>query len=181
MNLIEAAQLTEDQAREYIEHVLWPQGPVCPHCGKRGAWEIKGASVRAGLYKCKKCYQPFSVTVGTVMHGSHISIRQWIVAIHAMCSHKKGVSALQLKRDLGLGSYRSAWHLAHRIRLAMNEDPLMRILRGTVECDEAYFGGRPRKGNNDPEKGPKPTNKSGRGTDKAPVLALIERNGTWAL
>ena len=147
MNLNEASQLTEEQAREYIERILWPKGPVCPRCGNEGGWKIEGVSVRAGLYKCKKCREPFTVTVGTVMESSHISIRQWVIAFHLMCSSKKGISALQLKRNLGLGSYQSAWHLAHRIRLSMKDDPVLRVFRGTVEVDETYVGGKPRKEN----------------------------------
>ena len=174
MNLNEATKLTEDEARRYIESVLWPKGPVCPHCGNHGAWKIEGESVRAGLYKCKSCREPFTVTIGTVMESSHISIRQWVMAFHLMCSSKKGVSALQLQRNLGLGCYQSAWYLAHRIRLSMNDAPLLKVLKGTVEVDETYVGGKPRKEN----KGSEPKkHKRGRGTDKVPVVALVERNG----
>jgi transposase-like protein len=102
------------------------------------------------------------------MHGSHITLRQWIQAFYSMCSHKKGVSALQLQRNLGLKTYRSAWHLAHRIRLAMATDDFTKKLNGIVEVDETYVGGKPRV-----HKG----NKRGRGTKKTPVIALIERNG----
>ncbi len=118
MNLNEVSKFTEEQAREYIENILWSTGPVCPHCGHKGAWPIRGQ--RDGLYKCKskKCRGFFTITVGTVMESSHISIRQWVIAFHLMCSSKKGISALQLQRNLGLGCYQSAWHLAHRIRLA---------------------------------------------------------------
>ena len=87
-----------------------------------------------------------------------------------MYAHKKGVSSLQLKRDLGLHSYRSAWHLTHRVRLAMREDPLSRLLKGVVEVDETYIGGKPRKGSGE-------HNKKGRGTKKAPVVAMVEREG----
>ena len=109
------------------------------------------------------------------MESSHITIRQWVIAFHLMCSSKKGISALQLKRELGLGSYQSAWHLAHRIRLAMNEDPLLTLLSGTIEVDETYIGGKPRKEKK--EESPKPESKRGRGTSKVPVMALVERNG----
>jgi transposase-like protein len=98
-----------------------------------------------------------------------------------MISSKKGVSALQLKRNLGLGCYQSAWHLAHRIRLSMNENPLLKLLKGTVEVDETYVGGKPRKenkrGSGISESEPKKRSKRGRGTEKTPVLALVERNG----
>jgi len=108
----------------------------------------------------------FTVTVDTVMHGSHIPLRQWLIAFHLMTSSKKGVSALQLKRNLGLGSYKTAWHLAHRIRYAMREGGICAPLKGTVEVDETYLGGKTRKGI------------KGRGSErKTPVVALVERNG----
>jgi transposase-like protein len=104
------------------------------------------------------------------MEDSHITYRQWVQAYYSMCAHKKGVSALQLKRDLGLGCYQSAWHLAHRIRLAMKQDPLASKLSGVVEVDETYIGGKPRKGDGK-------IHKRGRGTSKIPVMLLVERNG----
>ncbi len=179
MNLNEVSKFTEEQAREYIENILWPNGPLCPHCGNKGAWPANGESQRDGLYKCKSkvCRKPFTVTVGTVMHSSHITMRQWVITFHLMCSSKKGISALQLKRNLGLGCYQSAWHLAHRIRLAMNEGPLLKLLQGVVEVDETYVGGKPRKESKGESESLKPKSKRGRGTSKAPVLALVERNG----
>ena len=110
------------------------------------------------------------------MQGSHITLRQWVQAFYSMCSHKKGVSALQLQRNLGLHSYQSAWFLAHRIRLAMKADPLASKLNGIVEVDETYVGGKPRKGKRD-ESGDLIVNKRGRGTKKVPVVALVERDG----
>ena len=110
------------------------------------------------------------------MQGSHITLRQWVQAFHSMCSHKKGVSALQLQRNLGLKSYQSAWHLAHRIRLAMKADPLASKLEGIVEVDETYVGGKPRKGKRD-ENGELVVNKRGKGTKKVPVVALVQRDG----
>ncbi len=101
------------------------------------------------------------------MHRSHITLRQWVQAFYSMCSHKKGVSALQLQRNLGLHSYRSAWHLSHRIRKVMIEK---NILKGIVESDETYIGGKPRPGSGE-------IVKRGRGTKKTPVLAIIEREG----
>jgi transposase-like protein len=174
LNLSQVTSMNEDEARQYLESVLWPNGPICPHCGSIKSWSIKGESVRDGVYECSDCGKQFTVTIGTVMQGSHISLRQWLIAFHLMTSSKKGISALQLQRNLGLGSYRSAWHLAHRIRLSMKEESVQKALKGTVEVDETYVGGKPRKDNGGDE--PK-HNKRGRGTEKAPVMVLVERNG----
>jgi len=106
--------------------------------------------------------------VGTVMHGSHITLRQWIQAFYSICSHKKGISASQLQRNLGLHSYRSAWYLAHRISAAMKVEPLAGALKGIIEVDETYIGGKPKKNEE---------SKRGRGTKKTPVVALVEREG----
>lgn len=170
LNLVEVTVMNDEQARKYIEAVVWPNGPVCPHCGGTKVWSIKGGTARAGVYECSECGKQFTVTVGTIMESSHISLRQWLIAFHLMTSSKKGVSALQLQRNLGLGSYKSAWFLAHRIRHAMKDDPVQQLLKGVVEVDETYVGGKPPKDN---EK----KNKRGRGTDKAPVIALVERSG----
>lgn len=180
LNLSEVTEMNEDEARDYMESILWPQGPVCPHCGSTKSWEVRSTSARSGVYTCAECEKQFTVTVGTVMHGSHIPLRQWLIAFHLMTSSKKGVSALQLQRNLGLGSYKSAWHLAHRIRLSMNTTPIEAVLSGIVDVDENYVGGKPRKenkgGSGNPDAEPK-KNKRGRGTEKAPVLALVERDG----
>jgi hypothetical protein len=107
--------------------------------------------------------------VGTIMQGSHITLRQWLQAFHAMSASKKGISALQLKRNLGLKSYKSAWHMAHRIRYAMDNEPAKGLLSGVVAADETYVGGKP------PKDGKR--HKRGRGTSKTPVMALIQKNG----
>jgi hypothetical protein len=109
---------------------------------------------------------PFSVQVGTIFEDSHIPLAKWIAAFHMICASKKGVSALQLQRSLGLGSYRSAWHMAHRIRHAMRSEPLRKLL-GVVEADETYIGGKPRKLN--------PKNRGQYRKSKTPVVAL----GSW--
>lgn len=167
MDLIQAARLEEDGAREYLEGIRWPDGPVCPHCGHdERIYDLKGDSHRPGLYKCGSCRKQFTVTVGTVMHRSKIPLNKWVVAFHMMCSSKKGVSALQLQRNLGLGSYKTAWHMAHRIRAAMKEEPMAGMLKGTVEVDETYIGGKSREG------------RPGRGSErKTAVMALVERDG----
>lgn len=167
MTFAEAAQLTDDGARAYLEGIRWPDGLACPHCGSmERIYTLEGEAHREGLYKCGDCRKQFTVTVNTVMHRSKIPLRKWVMAFHLICASKKGISALQLQRMLDLGSYRTAWHMAHRIRMAMREEPLAGMLSGTVEADETYVGGR--------RKGSKP----GRSTDhKTPVFALVERNG----
>lgn len=172
MASIDVGRLTEDEARAILEEIRWHSKPVCPHCQSKDITRIQGKAetVRDGILQCKECRRQFTVTVGTIMQGSHITLRQWVQAFMMMCSSKKGVSALQLQRNLGLHSYNSAWHLAHRIRLAMKGDTIASALNGIVEVDETYVGGKPRKGTGE-------MHKRGRGTEKAPVLALIERNG----
>ncbi len=168
MAAIDVARLTEDEARERLEAIRWPDSPRCAHCGNENVTRLNGDSekTRDGVLQCNHCRKQFTVTVGTVMEGSHITLRQWIQAFHMMCSSKKGVSALQLQRNLGLGSYRSAWHLAHRIRWAMKQEPLASALAGIVEVDETYIGGKATDGT------------TGRGSSKkAAVVALIEREG----
>lgn len=166
MAAIDAARLTEDEARTVLERIRWPNGPICPHCESRDATRIaaKSLKVRDGLLQCNDCRQQFTVTVGTIMERSHITLRQWVQAFHMMCASKKGVSALQLQRTLGLKSYKSAWHLAHRIRFAMREMPMRKLLKGIVEVDETFVGGKTRLG------------RRGRGSErKTPVMALVER------
>lgn len=172
MAYIDVCRLTEDEARNILENIRWKNGIDCPHCHSKNITRINGKAkkVRDGLLQCKECRTQFTVTTGTIMHRSHITLRQWVQAFHSMCSHKKGVSSLQLQRNLGLHSYKSAWHLSHRIRFTMSNDPITKMLKGTVEVDETYVGGKPRKGDNE-------KHKRGRGTEKIPVLALIERNG----
>jgi transposase-like protein len=176
MNLSTLSKLTEDQARETLERIRWPSGPVCPKCGcVEGHTKFKGKKHRPGVWKCNKgCAAQFTVTVGTVMEGSHISVRHWLMAFSVMCSAKKGISALQLQRQLGLGSYRTAWHLCHRIRCAMSRDPLKGLLEGVVAADEAYISGHPKNFSN---KKRRDYAKTGRGTEKAAIVALVERGG----
>ncbi|MCH8151466.1 MAG: IS1595 family transposase [Planctomycetes bacterium] len=161
--------LTETEAREHIERLRWPNGPVCPHCGSISVYRMQGKSVRRGLLACRDCKGHFTATVGTVMEDSHLPLTTWIRAFHLITSSKKGISALQLQRNLGLGSYRTAWHLAHRIREAMRCEPMAGLLNGSVQCDETFVGGKPRKGTGKHKRGP--------GTKKAPVVALVENDG----
>lgn len=167
-----APQFTDEtKAREYLENLRWPNGPVCPHCGSVGAWKIEGKKSRPGLLKCAayECRQQFTVTVGTVFESSRLPLNKWLMAVHLMCASKKGVSAHQLHRMLGI-TYKSAWFMAHRIREAMREENggLLGSGGGTVEVDETF-------GN---ERKPRAQGKKGRGyAHKNKVLSLVERGG----
>ena len=169
MNLVQIGSLTETQAREYLEKLRWPNGVECPHCNSQEVTKLAGHKHREGVYQCNTCHKQFTFTVGTVMEDSHIPLKKWLMAFHLMCSSKKGVSAKQLQRDLGLSSYETAWFMAHRVRYAMSNAPMQEKLKGGVEVDETYIGGKPRKGSS--------KSKRGRGTKKAPVLVLVEKDG----
>lgn len=160
---------TEEAARAYFERMRWPNGPVCPHCGSTeknyALTPNKKARIREGLYKCGTCDDRFSVTVGTVMESSHIPLNKWLIAFYMMCASKTQVSALQLQRQLEIGSYRTALFLCHRIRFALKDISPTGQLGGEVEADETYIGGK--------AKG------KGRGYtgNKIAVVSLVERGG----
>ncbi len=109
----------DNAARKHLESLLWPDGPNCPRCGVMGdrITKLKGKSTRPGVYKCKDCRKPFSVTVGTVMERSKIPLCKWVLAAQLMASSKKGMSALKLHRMIGT-TYETAWFLFHRLREA---------------------------------------------------------------
>jgi transposase-like protein len=183
LNLMTLAGLFEDEtkARAFLEAKRWPNGPVCPFCQSQGAYPLTpkpGSTkpVRAGVYKCKACRKQFSVRVGTIFEDSHIPLSKWLAAIHLMTSSKKGISSHQLSRELGI-TLKSAWFLSHRVREAMRQEPMIGLLSGTVEVDETYIGGKPRL-QHTPTEGEAPKTKRGRGTDKQPVMVLVERSGT---
>jgi transposase-like protein len=137
----------EEAAYAYVEARLWPDGTECPHCGAVGtATKLKGESTRIGTYKCKEkeCRRKFSVKVNTIFHDSHIPMHIWLQAIHLMASSKKGFSANQFARTLGI-ALKNAWHMAHRIRLAMESIPTVPFGKGggVVELDETFFGQNP--------------------------------------
>jgi transposase-like protein len=160
---------TEDEAREFFEVRRWPNGAICAHCDSANVYRLQGKSTRPGLFECRDCKGHFTVTVGTVMEDSHLPLSVWAKAFHLMATSKKGFSALQLQRNLGLGSYRTAWFLAHRIREAMRCEPIAGLLKGDVQVDETWVGGKPRPGSND---------QRGKGvTKKTPVMVLVETNG----
>jgi transposase-like protein len=136
----------EDAARSHLESLLWPHGPVCPRCGvtENRITKLQGKSTRPGVYKCKDCRKPFSVTIGTVMERSHLPLSKWILAARFMAASKKGMSALQLQRMMGT-NYETAWFLFHRLREAVKPPINPSPLGGegkVVEADETYVGGK---------------------------------------
>lgn len=157
-----------DKAREYLEALRWPNGPVCPHCGVEGQhYALKGAKCRPGLWKCKDCRKQFSVTVGTVFERSRIDLNKWLLAVHLMCASKKAMSSHQIHRMLGV-TYKSAWFMTHRIREAMKPEGggLLGSGGGTVEADETYWGNKGKQRN------------GARGyAHKMKVVSLVERGG----
>ncbi len=183
----------DDAARAHLEKLLWPQGPVCPHCGVCDeATLMKGKSHRPGLYNCRACLLPFTVTIGTIFEDSKIALHKWVLGMHLMAASKKGISALQMQRMLGLGSYRSAWFMAMRIREALRMEPMKRggPMGGpgkVVEADETYFGKvenpSPVKKDGKPFAADKPANgvkrRGSRGpANKRSVVALVELGGS---
>ena len=130
----------DDKCREYLERIRWPGGVACLRCGDMSVSEIHDRN----QWDCNSCRYQFSVTAGTIMHRSHLPLRKWFLAIYLMLESKKGISANQLKRTLGV-SYKTAWYLCHRIREAMGNDPFVGpTLFGIVEVDETLVGGKRR-------------------------------------
>ena len=168
--VLEAAHFhNEEAAFAYVEAILWPNGPVCPHCGGTDRiGRLEGKTTRPGLRKCYACRKPFTVRIGTIFEDSHAPMRYWLQAIHLICASKKGISTRQLQRTFQCG-LKTAWFIGHRIREAMTELNLLDCgpLGGAnqiVEADETYVGGKAR-------------NRKNVIPPKAPVLALVERDG----
>ncbi len=170
MNLTDPIFTDKDAAREYLEAQRWPNGAVCPHCGGTDKnTRLEGSKHRPGLYQCGDCRQQFTVTVGTVFERSKVPLNKWLLATHLMASSKKGISAHQLHRSIGV-TYKTAWFMFHRIREAMrNDDPVsFGSGGGAVEVDETFIG-------RDKSKKPVGT-KKGRGHHhKYKILALVDR------
>jgi transposase-like protein len=130
---------TQDECRQILEELRWPDGAKCPRCQSDKISRIR----KRFQYDCDSCRYQFSVTAGTIFHDSHLPLPKWFAAVYLMCESKKGMSALQLKRTLHTG-YQTAWYLCHRIRAAMMEIA-PKPLGGTVEIDETYIGGKKRR------------------------------------
>src|SRR6476646_308083 len=144
INLTDPVFTDENKAREHLEAIRWPNGPVCPHCGEaERVYRLAGKSHRPGLIHCNACEGQFTVTTGSVMESSHVPLNKWVLAFRLMASSKKGISAHQLHRTLGV-TYKTAWFMSHRIREAMRETDTGQLggEGKTVEADETYVGGK---------------------------------------
>lgn len=150
----------EEACAAYLKEVRWPDGFVCPRCEERGASFVRSRA----LWQCRHCRHQVSLTAGTIFHASRVPLRKWFLAMFFLARHKQGISALQLQRNLGLGSYQTAWTLLHKLRSTLGRRP-GQLLKGFVEADETFVGG-PRSGG-----------KRGRGApNKTMVAVLVERN-----
>jgi transposase-like protein len=181
VNLTDPIFNDETAARGHLEKVRWPNGPHCPHCGNTAPERItklEGKSHRAGLHQCNECDGHFTVTVGSVMERSHVPLHKWVLAFHLMASSKKGMSAHQLHRVLGV-TYKTAWFMSHRIREAMRDGGLapMGGNGGTVEADETYFGKQDSPQPSKQRKGRPYIHRGGGPAGKRAVVSLVERGG----
>jgi transposase-like protein len=161
-SILELAQYynTDMKCRKYLEHIMWDGKPVCPHCGNEDYYRHKDGK----LFSCKTCKKQFTVTVGTIFQGSHIPLQKWLMAIYLLCHHSKGISSLQLSKDLAI-TQKSAWYMAHRLRYAIRSRSFLAPLAKTVEIDETFVGGKDSNKHAD-KKGLK---------EKTAVFGMIER------
>ena len=169
----------ENSAIDFIVATKYKDGYACPKCGcmHKGIYHQK---YNHRFMYCNNCKSEFSALKGTIFENTHLDLRMWLYAMNLVIISRKGISALQLKRELGMGSYQSAWRMLHQIRKAMEKEEYKETFEAIVEIDETYVGGKPRKDNNhsddnkdnDDENRPK----RGRGTSKTPVIGVKERN-----
>jgi transposase-like protein len=175
MNIVRIYELfpTEADCIAHLEGVRWHGTPVCPYCKASKSTPLPAES----RHHCNACNTTFSVTVGTIFHHTHLPLQKWLLAVSIVLNAKKGLSARQLARDLEVNK-NTGWRMGMQIRKAMGEQEQRELLRGVVEMDETYIGGKPRKGNvgsggqNGGDK-----SRRGRGTKKTPVVGMLERGG----
>ena len=170
MNIIEVFDKfpTQDDCIAHLEKARWNNTPTCPYC------QSTRTTRSDGRHFCYTCKTSFSVTVKTIFHRTHLSLQKWFLAITLILNAKKGISAMQLSRDLQVNK-NTAWRIAMQIRRAMTQAEQRHMLTGIVEMDETYIGGKPRKGKRYDDPNDKP--KRGRGTTKTPVVGAVERDG----
>jgi len=168
----------EKAAYKFVEARLWKDGRVCPHCGcVDRSGELKGKTTRIGLYKCYECRKPFTVKIGTIFESSRVKLNLWLQAIALVASSKKGISANQLARILGV-STKTAWFMEHRLREAMKNDNDILGGEGVVEMDETYYGKKKVQPTKTTSGRPFTGSKKGRGpASKLAIVSMVERGG----
>jgi transposase-like protein len=173
MNIFEVYKKFPNQKSciQHLEKVRWGKEPICPYCGSKNTNKL----VHELRHHCNGCRKSFRVTVGTIYHRTHVPLQKWFLLSALMLNAKKGLSAYQAARDLGMNRP-TVWSMMHRIRKAMESDQAQ-LLRDIVEMDEIYIGGKPRKGK-DKDDDDKPSSPRGRGTKKTPVVGMIEQGGS---
>lgn len=172
MNIIEVYKRfpTQKSCINYLEKVKWGKNPICPYCSSINTNPL----INELRHHCNGCRKSFRVTVGTIYHRTHMPLQKWFLLTSLMLNAKKGLSAYQAARDLGMNRP-TVWSMMHRIRKAMATDQAD-LLKGVVEMDETYIGGKPRKGK-DKDYNDEDKPKRGRGTKKIPVIGMVERDG----
>ncbi len=174
MNIIQVFELfpTQESCITHLEKARWGDKPVCPYCGSTNT------APSQKRHRCYDCKTGFSVTVGTIFHHTHMPLQKWFLAISLMLNARKGLSSMQLSRDIQVNK-NTAHRVSMQIRKAMTQKGQRELLTGICEMDEAYVGGKPRKGNKSggPQIDHRRKSKKGRGTDKTPVIGVVERGG----
>jgi len=168
LNALRAATINETAAVEFLERQRWADTPACPHCGDVSVYQMMSGEQRNKDYRwrCRGCKEMFTVRTGTIFEETRLPLRVWVYALWKACSSKKGISALQLSREMEI-THKSALFVLRRIRHGLGEVDQPR-LTGTIEVDEVYIGGKPRY---------KGVSKRGRGTEKTPVVGIVQRDG----
>jgi transposase-like protein len=162
----------EETCRKHFEQMRWPDGePACPRCGDMKVYRHKDGK----LFTCHGCKKQFTVLIGTVFSDTHIPLRKWFMALYLLTAHKKGISSLQLSKDIGV-TQKTAWFMLHRIRYILHQGSL-EPLQNIVEADEIFIGGKPKKGDRKLDENGKRIRKSGAGTTKPIVFGMVERGG----
>jgi transposase-like protein len=174
MNIIEVFKMfkSQEDSIKYLEKVRWNNKPVCPYCKCESATKKSGEF----RYQCcnSKCNNAFSVTVGTIYHHTHLPLQKWLLATCMITNAKKGISSLQLSRDLDINQ-KTAWRMQMKIREAMQDKDQLELMKGIVEVDECYIGGKKKKGDKKKDDDDNDINKRGRGTDKQGVIGVVNR------